>query len=81
MANSNPMPKDPSDRTEQVTFKVIPEWVERAERIARALSQPPALTTITRTEILRAALGKGLDVLEATVAPPPAKPAHRVRRS
>jgi hypothetical protein len=67
-------PKEASDRTDQVTFKVVPEWIERADKIARALSQPPAIVTVTRTEVLRAALGRGLDVLEEeTPAPKPRK--------
>ena len=77
MANPTPMPKDPSDRTEQVTFTVVPEWIERADKIAHALSQPPAIVTVTRTEVLRAALGRGLDVLEASIP----KPARKGGRS
>lgn len=75
MAAPQMPPKEASDRTEQVTFKVIPEWIERAEKIAKSLSAPPAITETTKTEVLRAALGRGLDVIEEEI-----RNAHKRKR-
>lgn len=75
MPSPDMAPKEASDRTEQVTFKVAPEWVERAEKIAKMLSAPPAITETTKTEVLRAALGRGLEVLEDEI-----RVAHKRKR-
>lgn len=67
------MPKPLSENTTQVAFKVPDAWLERAEVLAKALSRP-GISTVTKTEILRAALARGLDVLEEET---PAKPRSR----
>jgi len=63
--------KLPSENDTPIGFKVPSEWLPRADKIAAALSRP-GLTPVTRTEVLRLALGRGLDVLEEeTPAPKP----------
>jgi hypothetical protein len=69
-ATASRMPKPPSENTTQVAFKIPDQWLDRAEVLAVALSRP-GISTVTKTEILRAALARGLDVLEEET---PAKP-------
>jgi hypothetical protein len=64
------MPRPLSENTTQVAFKIPDEWLERAEILARALS---GIATVTKTEVLRAALGRGLDVLEEETKKRPRK--------
>jgi hypothetical protein len=47
----------------QVAFKIPKEWIERAGKLAASLSRP-GISAVTKTEILRAAIGVGLTVLE-----------------
>jgi len=70
---SSVSPREQSENTTQVAFKIPDEWIERAEVLAHALSRP-GISTVTKTEILRAALGRGLTELEhETKAPPRGK--------
>lgn len=70
MSNTS-MARPPSENTTQVAFKIPDEWIERAEKLAHALSRP-GISIVTKTEILRAAMGRGLEVLEEeTPAPKP----------
>ncbi len=63
----------PSDNDTPIGFKIPQDWLDRADKLAVALSRP-GLTPVTRTEVLRAALGQGLDGLEEeTPAPKPRK--------
>jgi hypothetical protein len=55
------MPRPPSENTFQVTFKIPDSWVKKADDVASAMSRPGV--TLTRTDALRAALAKGLEVL------------------
>jgi hypothetical protein len=55
------MPRPLSENTTQIAFKIPDEWIERAEVLAQALS---GIATVTKTEVLRHALGRGLDLLE-----------------
>ena len=59
---ATPMPREQSENTTQVAFKIPEDWIERADVLARALST--GISSVTRTEILRAALGRGLAVIE-----------------
>jgi hypothetical protein len=69
-AHAQKMPPKPlSENTTQVAFKIPDEWLDRAEVLAAALSRP-GISTVTKTEILRAALGRGLDVLEEETPKP-----------
>ena len=68
---SRPMPRPQSDNTTQVAFKVPDEWIERADVLASALST--GISSVTRTEILRAALGRGLAAIEEETPAPKRK--------
>jgi hypothetical protein len=57
-----PRPKDPS-KDGQVTIALSAEWLEEAEQIAQAKSEPGL--SITRADVLRMAIRRGLDVLAA----------------
>jgi hypothetical protein len=61
------MPRPASDNTFQVAFKVPETWIDTADKIAALMSRPGITTT--RTDALRAALIRGLDSLEAELAP------------
>ena len=54
--------KPPSDNDTPVGFKIPGPWLERADKLASALSRSGP--SVTRTAVLRAALARGLDVLE-----------------
>ena len=52
------MPRQPSDNTFQIAFKIPEGWIELADEIAGRKSN--AITTTRRTDVLRAALADGL---------------------
>lgn len=54
------MPRERSDNTEAVNMKIPKAWIEMARKLATA-SKPAH----TRTAILRAALGQGLEAMTA----------------
>ena len=47
-----------------VSLRLPQELVDRAERLAAALAKDPVTRGVSRSDILRAALEKGLEVLE-----------------
>jgi len=47
----------------QVAIRVPREWLDRASHLVPGLSRPGI--EVTRSDVLRAALAKGLDALEA----------------
>jgi hypothetical protein len=53
------MPRKTSENTEALNVRIPPSWNKRAEKLAAA-----AEPAHTRTAILRAAIGYGLDVME-----------------
>jgi hypothetical protein len=69
MSTTPTMPRPQSENSEQVAFKIPETWLERADALATALSRP-GISNVTRTEILRAALGRGLAVLEEETPKP-----------
>jgi hypothetical protein len=72
MANigTMPRPKD-AQKDAQVTVALSGEWLEEAERIAEAKSEPGL--AITRADVLRMAIRRGLDVLAAEATKKPRK--------
>jgi len=65
------MARPTSDNVFQVAFKVPETWINRADKTAGLMSRPGITTT--RTDVLRAALIRGLEALEAEVSPVDAK--------
>jgi hypothetical protein len=57
------MPRPASENTFQITFKVPEEWIAKADALAASMSRPGL--TLTRTDALRQALAKGIEVLQA----------------
>lgn len=60
------MPRSPSDNTVQVAIRVPQAWLDEADRLVRERAEPGA--TLTRTDVLRAAMGVGLRVQSADAA-------------
>lgn len=60
-----------TSKTTQVALRLPKDWIERADRLAIALSRPGL--PVGRTDALRAALARGFEALEAEheLAPPP----------
>ncbi len=55
------MPRPKTDLDSQVTLDLPGDWLEQAEALARTRSKPGF--HVTRADMLRMALRKGLDVL------------------
>ncbi|MBK6461912.1 MAG: hypothetical protein IPF92_12985 [Myxococcales bacterium] len=70
------MPRPPSTAV-QIAIRVPAEWLEEAERLAAKMARPGM--TSTRSDVLRAAIAKGLDALRAEVDAPVALPKSRKR--
>jgi hypothetical protein len=61
MVNPSTMPRPKSEKDSQVTIVLAGDWLEEAERIAKAKSEPGL--AITRADVLRMAIRRGLDAL------------------
>lgn len=59
------MPRPPSDSV-QITVRVPPSWLAKADEVAAGMSSPGL--TVTRTDAFRAAIARGLDALTARAA-------------
>ena len=64
-----------TENTEQLVVRVPKALRDRLEALIPHLSQPGV--SITMTDVVRAALMRGVDALEAAPAPPPPKPARK----
>lgn len=60
------MTRKKSDNTFQVAFRIPAEWLTRADALAEAQSKtvPDGFASITRTDIIRSAIARGLAALE-----------------
>jgi|HubBroStandDraft_4_1064222.scaffolds.fasta_scaffold1859660_1 hypothetical protein len=67
MNNPSTMPRPKSEKDSQVTIVLAGEWLEEAQKIAEAKSEPGL--AVTRADVLRLAIRRGLDVLAAEVKP------------
>lgn len=47
-----------------VSLRIPQELLDRADRVAQAIARDPVTRRISRSDVLRAALEKGLDALE-----------------
>jgi len=61
MGTPTTMPRPKSDRDSQVTITLPGAWLDDAQRIADARSEPGLV--VTRADVLRIALRRGLDSL------------------
>lgn len=71
MSNPATMPRPKSDKDSQVTIVLPGAWLDEAQRIAEAKSEPGL--AVTRADVLRMALRRGLDVLAAESTEHPRK--------
>jgi hypothetical protein len=55
------MPRPKTGKDAQVTLAIDPAWLDEAQTIAEARSEPGL--TVTRADVLRMALRRGLDVM------------------
>ncbi|WP_394841310.1 hypothetical protein LZC95_30095 [Pendulispora brunnea] len=62
------MPRPPSPNAIQISIRVPPEWLERADVVATKMSRPGL--EMTRADVLRMALVQGLDLVEREVKKP-----------
>lgn len=62
------MPRPTSENTFQVSFTIPPAIVEAADREAERLRRASPGTTTTRTEVLRAALIRGMNLAQGRAA-------------
>ena len=72
------MPKSPSENTEAVNLKIPPAWIEMADALRKASAFQPV--PVTRTAMLRAALGYGLEALTKESGKHQARQARRSRK-
>ncbi len=61
MGNPTTMPRPKSDKDSQVTITLPGAWLDDAQRIAEARSEPGLV--VTRADVLRVALRRGLDAM------------------
>jgi hypothetical protein len=67
MPGAATMPRPKSDKDGSVTIALPEAWLEEASAIAGGRSEPGL--TLTRADILRMAIRRGLDVLGETSKP------------
>ena len=63
------MPREKSDNDFPLSFRVPKDWVETADELADAMSTRPV--QLTRTDVVRTALLRGLEALKAEHLKPP----------
>ena len=72
------MPKAPSDNTEPINMKIPPSWIKMADDLCKRGAMPVPLT---RTAMLRMALGYGLEALTRDNDKHRARQERRARRT
>jgi len=65
------MPRPPSPNAVQISIRVPPEWLERADAVAEKMGRPGL--EMTRADVLRMALVQGLEFVEQEVKKNPSK--------
>lgn len=71
-------PSETEEEQTQIVLRVPASWVERAERLRPKLMRPGV--SLTRTDVLRAAIVEGLDKLEQEDQGDEKAPAPKARR-
>jgi len=73
------VPRPPSGNDEQIALRLPKEWTARADRLRdRGVIAKPGVG-VTRSDVLRAAIARGLEALEADADAPAPKPAKSTR--
>jgi hypothetical protein len=72
------VPKTPSENTEAINMKIPPAWIKMADDLRKSGAMPVAFT---RTAMLRAALGYGLEALSRENDRHRARQERRARRA
>ncbi|WP_394821395.1 hypothetical protein [Pendulispora albinea] len=70
------MPRARSENAIQITLRVEPEWLPRADAVARELGRPGFF--VTRTSVIRMAMVQGLEQLERTAGVTDEEPAPEI---
>jgi predicted DNA-binding protein len=71
------VPRPPSGNDEQIAIRLPKEWLARADKLSDFIAKPGV--GVTRSDVLRAALARGLDALEDERRKVEAKPAKPTR--
>jgi hypothetical protein len=58
------MPRPKTDNDQQIAIRVPKEWLDRAQALVPHLASPGI--SVTRTDVIRVALLRGLEALEET---------------
>jgi hypothetical protein len=61
------------EKTVQVAVRIPESWIARADKLTGRLTMTPEIQ-VNRTDVLRAAIGRGLDALENQYGAPPTEP-------
>jgi len=69
------MPRAKSDKDSQVTIVLPGAWLDDAQKIAEGRSEPGL--AVTRADVLRMALRRGHDAIEAEATPGPKRSRKR----
>jgi hypothetical protein len=69
------VPRPASDNDDSVALRLPKDWLRRAEALIESMSRPGI--GVSRSDVLRAALAKGLVALEAEAAKASSKPSRR----
>ena len=76
---SSAVPRPPSANDEQIAIRLPKEWIERADKLRDVIAAPGV--GVTRSDVLRAALARGLNVLEEEREQPPRPSSTSLKRS
>jgi hypothetical protein len=57
------MPREPSENTIQIAIRVPKDWPDRAKALKSWIARPGV--AVTRADVFRVALARGLEILEA----------------
>lgn len=62
VASTSSVPRKPSENDEQIALRLPQEWLTRADALRDVIAKPGV--GVTRSDVLRAALARGLQALE-----------------
>jgi hypothetical protein len=74
------VPRPKSGNDESIALRLPKEWIERSDRLRERGVVADRGVAVTRSDVLRAAIVRGLDALEAEAEKPARKPAKSRKR-